>query len=391
MKRDRCIVCGAELYPEPIYVCRNMPAVSQDLPTEETLAQDKAVDFELCQCSGCGLVQFNNEPVSYYLDSTRAGERCEFLVDLRQQQYKHLIETYHLQGKKIVEFGAGKGGFLKTLKELTHYGIQEYGIEYNADFVRIARDVEEVNVQQGNPECAETVIEGAPFDAFTSFAYPARLIKPNELMQCIYRNTTEDAVGLMMVPSMEHLLSAGGYYDITVDHIAYYDINSLRFLLQKNGFEIIEHGEAAGVYIYAYVRKRKPYELQTIWSGVESLTDEVSAYVKQQKDEGKKIAVWCAGHFAFTVLAMIERPGDVDYIIDNAEFKKNKYSPATHILIKGPEYFQEHPVDVIMILGPMYVKEIVEEIHTKCAKDVTITTVDRNGLHFEVGANNESL
>lgn len=385
MKRDRCIVCGAQLYEAPIYICKNMPAVSQDLPTEKELEFDKPVDIELCQCKGCGLVQFNSVPVPYYRDSTRAGERCDVLINLRRKQYKHMVETYNLRGKKLVEIGAGKGGFLKTLKELTEYEIQEFGIEHNSEFVRIAREVEGVNVQQGNPESADTVIEGAPFDAFTSFAYPARLTDPNSMMQCIYNNTTEDVVGLIMVPSMEHLLSAGGYYDITVDHIAYYDIESLGFLVQKNGFEIIEHGEVAGVYIYAYVRKRQKYDLNVVWAGVTSLTNEVSEYVRKEKAQGRKIAVWCAGHFAFTVLAMIDSHNAIDYIIDNAEFKKDRYSPATHIQIKGPEYFMEHPVDTIMILGPMYVEEIINEIHEKCSADVNITTVDKTGLHFRIG------
>lgn len=385
MRRDKCIVCGAKLYDTPIYICKNMPATSQDLPTEKELKYDKPIDFELCQCTGCGLVQFNNAPVSYYRDSTRAGERCDVLIELRKMQYKHMIETYNLYGKKLIEIGAGKGGFLKTLKELTEYGIQEYGIEYNSDFVRIAREVEGVNAQQGNPESADTVIEGAPFDAFTSFAYPARLIDPNAMMQCIYNNTSKDVIGLIMVPSMEHLLSTGGYYDITADHIAYYDIDSLRFLVQKNGFEIIEHGEVADVYIYAYVRKRQKYDLDDVWADVTSLTNEVSAYVQKEKAQGRKIAVWCAGHFAFTVLSMIDSHNAIDYIIDNAEFKKDRYSPATHIPIKGPEYFIEHPVDTIMILGPMYVEEIVKEIHMKCSADVDVTTVDKTGLHFGIG------
>lgn len=385
MKRDRCIVCGAKLYETPIYICKNMPAISQELPTKENLEYDKPVDFELCQCKGCGLVQFNNEPVSYYRDSTRAGERCEVLIELRKKQYKHLIENYHLQGKKIVEIGAGKGGFLKTLKELTEYNITEYGIEYNYDFVRIAREVEGVNVQQGNPESEDTMIQGAPFDAFTSFAYPARLINPNAMMHCIYNNTVDDAVGLIMVPSMEHLLSTGGYFDITADHIAYYDFNSLSFLLQKNGFDVIEHGEVADIYIYAYVRKRKKYVMDEVWSGVSLLANEVSEYVLREKEQGKRIAVWCAGHFAFTVLAMMTSPENIDYIIDNAEFKKDRYSPVTHIPIKGPEHFMKQPVDVIMILGPMYVNEIVDEIHEKCSSEVVIVTVDKNGIHYGVG------
>lgn len=385
MKRTHCIVCGAKLYEEPIYLCKKMPANSQNLPTVNELADDKLIDFELCQCSGCGLVQFNNAPVPYYRDSTRAGERCEVLVNLRTKQYRHMIETYGLQGKKIVEIGAGKGGFLKTLKELSEYNVEEYGIEYNNEFVKIANEVEGVNVQQGNPEDAYTFIKGGPFDAFTSFAYPARLIDPNSMMQCIYRNTTDDAVGLIMVPSMEHLLSTGGYFDITVDHIAYYDMNSLRYLVQKNGFEMVECGEVSELYIYAYIKKRKKYALNNIWNEVPNLAKEISLYLQKEKSGGKRVAVWCAGHFAFTVLAMLSDYNDIEYIIDNAEFKKGKYSPGTHILIEGPEYFKEHPVDAIMILGPIYVDEIIKEIQDKCSKMVDIVTIDKMGIHYNIG------
>jgi len=385
MKRNKCIVCNAELYKYPIYICKNMPAVSQNLPTKEMLKEDKPIDFELCQCSGCGLVQFNNEPVPYYRNSTRAGERCDVLVQLRKEQYTYMIKKFNLSGKKLVEIGAGKGGFLKTLKELTDYNIKEYGLEYNEEFVKIAREIEGVNVQQGNPESADTIIDGAPFDAFTSFAYPARLIDPNAMMQCIYKNTTDDVVGLIMVPSMEHLLSTVGYYDITADHIAYYDIETLRFLLQKNGFEVIEHGETAGIYLYAYVKKRKKYDLENAWKNVGLLANEVSSFITKERRLGKKIAVWCAGHFAFTVLAMIESPRDIEYIIDNATFKIGRYSPATHVPIYGPEYFKKNPVDIIMILGPIYVEELVREIRTKCSETVEIVTVDKNGLHLKIG------
>ena len=133
------------------------------------------------------------------------------------------------------------------------------------------------------------------------------------------------------------------------------------------------------------MRKRQKYDLDDVWADVTSLTNEVSAYVQKEKAQGRKIAVWCAGHFAFTVLSMIDSHNAIDYIIDNAEFKKDRYSPATHIPIKGPEYFIEHPVDTIMILGPMYVEEIVKEIHMKCSADVDVTTVDKTGLHFGIG------
>ena len=133
MDRANCIVCGAELSKEPLYIRSNMPALSQNLPTEADLDSDGPIEYRIFQCRGCGLVQFACEPVSYYKDSTRAGERCDVLINLRRKQYKHLIETYHLQGKKLIEIGAGKGGFLRTLKEMKEYSVKEYGIENNPD------------------------------------------------------------------------------------------------------------------------------------------------------------------------------------------------------------------------------------------------------------------
>lgn len=382
--RTKCIVCGAPLLDDPLYVCHDMPANSQNLPSKADLETDKAVNFNFCQCSGCGLVQFDCEPVPYYRDSTRAGERCDALIKLRREQYKHLIETYQLQGKKILEVGAGKGGFLKTLKEMTEYQVQEFGIENNPEFVRIAREVEGVNVQQGFIDSPDTHIEGAPFDGFVSFAYPARLIEPNNVFRGIYNNLNAGAVGLVMVPSLEHLLEPGGFYDITADHIAYYNEDTLRYLLQKNGFDVIEHGQVSKLYIYAVVKKRQPHNLKDIWSDVEPLAQQVRKFVSESTEGNKKIAVWCAGHFAFTVLSVAQIGDRISYIIDNAKFKQGFYAPVSHVPIVAAEYYREEPVDTILILGPIYIDEIVREIRAKCSEHVVIASMDKNGLHTEL-------
>ena len=361
-----------------------MPAVSQNLPTQDDLSQDKPIELRIRQCSGCGLVQFDCEPVAYYRDSTRAGERCDSLTKLRKMQYKHLIETYHLQGKKILEVGAGKGGFLKTLKEMTEYQIREYGIENNPDFVKIARETEGVNVQQGNPETSDMIIEGAPFDAFVTFAYPARLVDPNAMLQCVSNNLVDGGIGLVMVPSLEHLLTPGGFYDITRDHIAYYSKDTLAFLLQKNGFDVIEQGEISPIYIYAIVKKRLPIDLKSIWADVEPLAEQMRKFAVKATSNGKKLAVWCAGHFAFTILSISGIGSMVSYIIDNAEFKKGRYAPASHVPIVGVDHYQVEPADTILILGPIYVEEIMKEIREKCSPNVKIVSMDKSGLHMNL-------
>lgn len=378
--RTKCIVCGEPFFEKPLFVCRDMPAKSQDLPTKDTLHDDKPIDFNVCQCSRCGLVQFDCEPVDYYRDSTRAGERCDALIKMRRKQYSYLIEKYSLQNKKILEVGAGKGGFLKTLKEMTEYNISEYGIEYNSEFVRIAREQEGVNVIQGNPEDANFKIAGAPFDAFVSFAYPARLVDPNSMLQGVYNNLIDGGVGFIQVPSMEHLIEPGGFFDITADHIAYYSIDTLRFLLQKNGFEVLEHGEVGGIYIYAIVKKRQPYDLKTIWKDVTDISIDISDYVNGAIKNNRKIAVWCAGHFAFTVLSLAGIGDKIEYVVDNAKFKQNCFTPASHVKIVGPDYYEKNPVDVVLILGPLYVDEIVNEIRNRYGSEIKIATLGKNGI-----------
>lgn len=380
LMRKRCIVCGAELTPEPIYSRENMPAMSQNLPDINDLCNDKPIDYHIFQCTGCGLVQFACEPVSYYKDSTRAGERCDILIKLRQSQYKHLIEKYNLYGKKIIEFGAGKGGFLKTLKEMQEYSVDEYGIENNSEFVRIARDEMDVNVIQADSEEEGLRIPGGPFDAFSSFAFPARLVDPNALMRNIYRNTTSDAVGIIQVPSMEHLLEPCGFFDITSDHIAYYDQKTLSFLMEKNGFEVLEIGDVAQIYIYSIVRKKRLYDVNSAWNDIDVLISQINGLVDKFCANGEKTAVWCAGHFAFTIISLCDIGNKISYIIDNAEFKQNKYSPASHVVIKGPEYFYSNPVDNILILGPIYVDEITDEIRTRFGDGVKIYYANKSGL-----------
>lgn len=377
---NTCILCGEKLDNSQIYLCANMPGISQDLPKNKNDEKCEPIDLSLCQCPKCGLVQFDCPPVSYYKDSTRAGERCDALIKLRQKQYKHLIEKYGLSGKKILEIGAGKGGYLRTLKEMKEYSIREYGIENNEEFVRHACEVEGVNEFLGDPEDINAVMPGAPYDGFISFSYPARLIHPNDMINLVYENTTDDAVGLVMVPSLEHLLCSEGFFDIARDHIAYYSIDTLGLLFNNNGFEVLEAGEESDLYIYMIVKKRKRLDISQYWTKVDELMRSTKEYVENRISVGKKVAVWCAGHFAFTVLSVAKLGDDISYIIDNADFKKGCYAPGSKVPIVGPEHYIEEPVDTIMILGPIYVEEIINEIKTKCSPNVEIATLSKNGI-----------
>ena len=132
---SKCIACGGELPEQGLMTLDNMPASAQNIPDREEVKEDRGITLKLCQCPDCGLVQFDCEPVDYYRDVIRAGGFSTTMVRLRRNQYRHLIETYHLEGKKFLEAGCGRGEFLSVLKE---FPVEAHGIEHRKDLVKTA-------------------------------------------------------------------------------------------------------------------------------------------------------------------------------------------------------------------------------------------------------------
>ena len=232
-----CLICGAPLgEDQTLFVCDNMPGSAQDIPTSDGLDNDHGIELRLVQCRQCGLVQIPTEPVPYYRKVIRAGGGTTTMVNLRKEQYSDLMSRFNLEGKKILEVGCGKGEFLRIWNE---FDVRAVGIEYDQDLVRKARQ-EGLEVYKSYADNAFTELPEAPFDAFVQFNFLEHQPYPNDMLQCIYNNLTAEGVGLVTVPSLEYILKYDGYYELIKDHIAYYSEETLKFLFQKNGFEVLD-------------------------------------------------------------------------------------------------------------------------------------------------------
>ena len=185
---------------------------------------------------GCGLVQFDCEPVDYYRDVIRAGGYSTTMAELRRKQYSHLIDTYHLEGKRFIEVGCGQGEFLKVLKE---FPVEGFGIEHDPALAELAR-AQGLNVEQGFTETADTVIPGGLYDVFLSFNFLEHQPDPAAMLRCIYNNLEDDGMGLLTVPSFEYIMDHSSYYELIRDHIAYYTFETLTSLLERTGFVVLE-------------------------------------------------------------------------------------------------------------------------------------------------------
>lgn len=374
----RCISCGAPLWETPLLTLDNMPASAQHMPDQEKLEGDQGLTLDLCQCMGCGLVQFDCEPVDYYRDVIRAGGFSRTMTELRRSQYKHLIETYHLEGKRFIEVGCGQGEFLKVLSE---FPVEAHGIEHDQRLVDLAV-AQGLSVTQGFTETEDTVFPEGLYDVFLSFNFLEHQPDPNAMLQAIYRNLEDDAMGLITVPSFEYIMDHNSYYELIRDHIAYYTFDTLLPLLERNGFVAEECEIINRDTLSVIVRKRPQMDAGNLFDCYVGLRKEMDVYMKYLEVHNKTIAIWGASHQGFTLAATTSLGAKARYMIDSAPFKQGKYAPASHLPIVAPEYFTDHPVEAIMITAPGYTDEIAAVIRERFGTQVEIRAMRSNHLEF---------
>ena len=374
----KCLACGRKLASMPLLEFNNMPASAQDIPDRDGMEYDKGISLQLHQCPGCGLVQFDCDPVAYYKDVIRSGGFSTTMVNLRRKQYTHLIEKYGLEGKKFIEVGCGRGEFLNVLKE---FPVKVYGIEHKSELVDIAQKTG-LNVQKDFLGSEDKTICNGPFDVFLSFNFLEHQPDPNGMLQGIYHNLTEDGMGLITVPSLEYILENNGYYEFIRDHLVYYTFETLEFVLNKNGFEILEKEMVNRDTLSVIVRKRKKIDVSKISDSYENICHEINEYVDRLNSQGKYVAIWGASHQGFTLAATAHLEEKIKYIIDSAPFKQGKYAPASHIPIISPEEAIKSPVDAIIIMAPGYTNEIASIIRERFGREVEIAVMMSKNLQM---------
>lgn len=374
----RCIACGAPLWETPLLTLDNMPASAQHMPDAQGVKEDRGLTLDLCQCMGCGLVQFDCEPVDYYRDVIRAGGFSKTMVELRRYQYKHLIDSYHLEGKKFIEVGCGQGEFLKVLSE---FPVEVHGIEHDPRLVELAR-AQGLDVTEGFTETEDTRFAGGLYDVFLSFNFLEHQPDPSTMLQAIYRNLEDDAMGLITVPSFEYIMDHNSYYELIRDHLAYYTFETLTPLLERNGFQVEECEVINRDTLSVIVKKRPQMDTENLLECYVNLKREMETYMKYLEAWDKKVAIWGASHQGFTLAATTRLGEKARYIIDSAPFKQGKFAPSSHLPIVGPDHFHEHPVDAIIITAPGYTDEIAESIRQKFGTTVEIRAMRSNHLEM---------
>lgn len=350
-----CRCCGKVLTKDPFLKYSNMPKSAQYFPDETNVNEEQGVDIIIHQCKYCGLVQVTGQPVSYYKDVIRATAVSDEMRIYRENQYRKFVNKYNLENKKIIEIGCGRGEYMSFMEGSAN---NVYGLEHSETSVITAKNNGH-NVYQGFLENEEYIIPNAPYDCFYIMSFLEHIPNPRDFLNCIYNNLNYDAVGIVEVPNFDMILSDNLYAEFIQDHLCYFTKRTLSLLLELSGFEVLSCEPVWHDYILsAVVRKRQLYSKEQFDNKYETHKKNVCEYLEKKKKKGKKIATWGAGHQALAYLSLLNMDQYIEFVIDSAKFKQNKYTPATHLPIVAPDRLQKGEIDIIVIMAASYSQEV---------------------------------
>ena len=370
----KCRACSEQLFLPPLLTYENSPLSAQNFHSDPNQFNNN-VTIDIFQCSKCHLIQHILPPVDYYKEVIRAVSVSTEIKNFKSKQLELWINKNNLIDKKYIEIGCGTGDYLEVVRSL---GMKKaFGLEYSVKNISACK-LKELNVSQGYLDDKSLVkLKKSNFDAFGIFSFMEHWPNPKKSLSLLCNLLAENAHGIIEVPNFEMISKKGLYTEFTVDHIFYFDRSSLSHLLEASGFEIISIKAIWFDYILSVeVKKRAPLSVENFKNKFKSLNAEINSYI--DRFHGKEVVVWGAGHQSLTIISLSGIYERINYIVDSADFKQNKYTPGTNLKINPPQYLDEQKPDALIIIAAGYSDEVKNIIlnEYKFIKNIAIVRED---------------
>lgn len=331
--------------------------------------------IELVACQTCGFVfnsRFDSQLLDYSQDyentQDKSGSFSEHMLFIADR----LIQRHSLSGKRILEIGCGKGGFLNLIVERASGLGKGFDPSYLSEFDNVSaltfvKDFFPADEQWWHPDqiVCRHVLEhiAQPFE----FARMIRNAVPAGQTPHLY----------FEVPGFDWIAEKLAFWDIFYEHCNYFTAASLRRMLDRCGFEVeAVESTFSGQYLsvdarvsaestHASPSRRAPeHEYASLATNFQTRMDDVQTLIQRQRSEGQSIAVWGAAAKGSTFLNQLRlTPDVVSNVIDINPRKQGNYIAGTGQLICEPEFLQNNKRDVIYLMNPNYENEIRQQLN----------------------------
>jgi SAM-dependent methyltransferase len=370
-----CFACGAS-GAEAFFEAASVPThCNRLLATREDALAAPVAGIRLALCPSCGLVfnqDFEAERMRYASGYENSLHFSDTFNAYARDLAARLVDAYGLRGKHVLEVGCGRGDFLRLVCEL--------GPSRGTGFDPSAEAVE-VELGGGGHLCISSEDHDACWPAEAVDLVICRhvlehLDRPVELLDSIRRRGA--AAVFFEVPNVLHTLREGGIWDILYEHCSYFAPLSLAALFERAGLapqriEEVYGGQfltleaCADSTSIAIDSERAPVELRALTRSFADLyraeLDQWKQSFEANRRSGRSLAVWGAGTKGVTFLNTFPEHADlVSCVVDRNPRKRGCFIPVSAHPIVAPDDLRSEPPDVVVVMNPLYVREVTEEL-----------------------------
>lgn len=364
-----CLACGATNF-EPVIDLGAVPALIganwQDAQHARAATRGQ---LDLALCSGCGHVanqSFDPKMLDYDGTYDNSLHHSAVFRNYADVLAKRLVTTYGVRGRQIVEIGSGKGDFLKVLCRLgdnsgvgydptAESGSPQPGVRLVSEYYRPGSDLE-------------------PYDLLICRHVLEHLADPAAFLVSIRQAAPGGAVLYLEVPAAEFTFSPEDSWDCIYEHVSYFSADSLRSLVQRCGFTVLDGGRSfAGQFLWLDLKPgtsadapvpADPAHLERVrlfgqhWhSVVQSWRDQLT----ERRRRGEAVVLWGAGAKGVAFLNAVDPKGKLA-VVDVNPRKQDSYVPGTGHHVISPQELAGLRVTRVLITNPIYLGEISEQL-----------------------------
>ncbi len=388
---DRCQVCDSEELDQSLFL-GYLPPVNQMRAMGELPHEQPAYPAMILQCRRCRLVQLGltvDPEILFPPEYPYTSGTTKVLRENFAEMYQEISDLYCLHsGDLVVDIGSNDGTLLRNFHE---GGYRVCGIE-PTDMGHLANQ-RGIKTHIGFFGCdvvQEVLADDGQAKIITATNVFAHIENIHDIVESIVQLLTDDGLFISESHYLMSLLETLQYDTIYHEHLRYYSLHALQFLLHMHGLEIV-HAKRIGTHggsIRVYAARRAAHtvkptvatilnqeeqagldtnRLRTFQKDVVQSKLDLYKLLSEIKASGRRIDAIGAPSRASTLINYVGlEDGILDCVLEvSGSYKIGKYMPGTVVPVLDESKLFSDPPDYALLLSWHIAEDLMSKLRGK--------------------------
>lgn len=377
----KCRSCGSKKLFQ--YLDLGKQPLANSFLKKNQLKKEKKYPLEVLLCEKCKLSQ-----LSIVVSSKKIFNDYDYLSSSSKalkEHYKKLVKSIMTRFKvkkneNVLDIGCNDGILLTNYDD----GINIIGVEPSNVYKFIGDKRIKVYNNFFNKNLAIKINKNHKrIKIITMTNVLAHIDDLNSIIKNIKILLAYDGIFIIEVPYIYDMLKKFIFDVIYHEHLSYFSLNSLNYVLVKNGLQVYDvkriNFGASGPCLRLYVTKKdflmpsksvqsllefeknKGLRNKSIYlkfaTGVNQIINKIQKKIKYYKDKNIPLACYTAPAKGNTLLNALDlKQSNIKYISENNKKKIGKYTPGTHLKVVTDIFLEKKKIKNALLLSWNYKK-----------------------------------